>query len=209
MVQLVEALSDKVTPLPTSIELRDQRFHQAFDRQLNMRLSRGFHTELGLSVGEYLESFSHLLGPAWNKPSSVGYPAFVEPRIPVRDQLDMLGVNIDPTVYSVPENSEATVPYLTRVRNMQMSDVPPENVFSAIAQEGEESNQSLHLASLLEALAVFNISSPEYVAGPRNARVLGLDTFSGRPRLFKPEHGVVDKGIKHALVSIAERTYHG
>ncbi len=207
MVQLVETSLDKSAILP--YEFRDQNFQKAFDRQLGLRVAHGFHTELGLSIGEYVESFKHLLEPAWDKPSSIGHPAFVEPRIPIKSQLDMLGVQVDPTVYALPEDSESTMPYLTRVRSMQIADVPPEKLTSVIRQEAVSSNQPMHLASLLEALAVFEVSSPEYVAGPRSAQVLCFDTFSGRPRLSKPEHGAWDSGIKRALVSVPERGYHG
>lgn len=207
MIRNIEALRDKVQFSPR--ESREKDFHQAFDEQLSLRLSRGFHKELGLSVGEYAETFKHLLEPMWNKPFSIGYPVFVEPRIPVRDQLDLLGVHIDPTVYSLPEDSSATLPYISRVGRASLSDLPPENVISAIRQQSLPEGLSVHLAGILEAIARFDFSSPEYIAGSHSARILCADTFSGRPRLSKPELGVWNKGIRHALVSITERGYHG
>lgn len=207
MIRNIEALSEKLS-FPVSA-LHEKDFNQAFDEQLSLRVSHGFHKELGLTVGEYVESFQHLLNPVLNKPFSVGYPVFVEPRIPIRDQLDLLGVYVDPTAYSLPEDSTVLHPYLSRVRQVYTSDLPPENVEFALRHKSLSSGTSIRLAGLLEALARFDFSLPEYIAGPFDARVLCVDTFSGRPRLSKPEHGVIDGEIRHALVSISERRYHG
>jgi hypothetical protein len=189
---------------------RDAGFNYAFDHQLGIRIRYGFHTALGKSVGEYIESYQHLLlGGKFDSNAHLGRPAFVEPRIPIEEQLDLLGVFRDPSVFALPDDSQSTSPYVTRIRRVSVNNLPPEKVHEEIEQAGRRQRLSVRLASLLEGLALFDIDTPQYVSGPHNSRVLCLDTYAGRPRLSKPETGSWDSGIRSALVTISERRKYG
>lgn len=171
--------------------------HQ-FDSQLSQRITLGFHDTVGQSRGEYALSFDAALQDAKEHDFRLGVPVFVEPRIPVREQAALLGIDIAPSVWVLPD---ATVkkPYVAWLSIVPNPGIDPIDFafqkFLKLSQERGDEGFVIELATPYEALAanvdillhhrfVYLAGKPGVFLGQK---LLALDTWQGTPRISGPD----------------------
>ncbi len=127
--------------------------HDEWERQIGKFLKLGFHTELGVSIEDYLSSMPRLQLPQDKSIESFNSLVIVEPRIPAQLQLMQVGFDYYVQDTLVCQTKTPKTPYILLLKkadnkNLREVQAPDEN--NLTIQEG---------AALL-------IAHPEVVNGP-------------------------------------------
>jgi len=173
-----------------------------FTRITAKRINSGFHKVLGLSTGEYQESFQAAIESSERFEGMSGVPVLVEPRVSIKTQCDLLGVDISPSVFRFPEPKDRD-PYVAFLNILSNPGVPARVFLDSIPSTHESENGMTMLASPQEALAAdldFLLAHRfVYLQGDATfffgQRLLGLDMYKGKPRIMAPEGREFDEFI--------------
>lgn len=191
---------------------RPRDLNTQFDAQISRRISLGFPEAVGQSRGEYVQSFYDALQSAKEHGLTFGSPVFVEPRIPVATQAKLLGVDIAPSVWALPD-TEKKKPYPAWLNILPNPGIDPIGFafqeHSELPQTGDGELKK-HLATPFEALAAdidtLLQHSFVYLAGKpglfTGQRLLVLDTWLGTPRISGANRGQPDF-FTGALIAIS------
>lgn len=96
--------------------------HSLCDKLIELKLDANFHRELGKSEVEYIRDYSCAVDNVLVGGERVGQLVLVEPRIPFARQLELLGIVLDPAVFSRPSSNINLKPYARWVEVLTAAD---------------------------------------------------------------------------------------
>jgi len=115
-------------------------------------IKNGFHKELNLTEDQFMDSYNIAKQDLLSNIPSDGMPALVEPRIPFFDQAKLLGLGIDPAIFTTPI-MEYNKPYGVWLNIIQTTDslVDPCEPFSSVMKKLPK---EIRVATPFEAISV-------------------------------------------------------
>lgn len=169
---------------------------------IEQRVSARFHEYLRQSPEEFRESYSMAIKEAQRAvPAGGAILSLVESRIPLKDQFEMIGVEINPTVFRFPDPINSQRPYVAwlkvvdifRARTARESaERLADSFVPATAYEGAGADMNKLLAS------GFSVIAGDLVSGQSK---LCFDRWFGRPRVtgvpYDNRDGLVGLLVKH------------
>lgn len=163
-------------------------------RLIGQRIAAGFHTLVGESDDVYRRDYETAAGDLLARPYPNGgaHLSLVEPRIPLKDQIERLGMLVDPSIIKLPHHHRFRQPYgawIGIVRN-PMCLFPWELIYSIptdaeLADAYEAAGANIHGLTR----AGFSFVAGDVEAG---ASKLCFDTWKGLPRLTKVPYNIAD-----------------
>lgn len=186
-------------------------YSTGLERQVEVLVSSGFGQEVRVSDEEYRVEASDLVNAISDQSIPEGtILSLVEPRIPYRKQLELLGIKLDPAVLSDPKPPIEDSLYIALQRRFsstgessflgyslsQMTANLPDNLRPATPFEGIVNFQQL----LSRGFVVFpggDFSNSQWISFRESGqrRLLCLDTYLGQPRITEVYGRSMDPSI--------------
>ncbi len=134
---------ESLTPTDSAIQVR-----ALCEAQIDRKTLIGYHSSLGMSLGDYIDRFGPAISEAIRSPhlSDGASLVIVDPLVPISDQIKLQGVDVGSGVYRFPENSPYWLPSPSWVKVVEATGRKTPEEFA------EDLPENLRPASLLEAL---------------------------------------------------------
>lgn len=178
---------------PDQIAARQEIFIDT-TRLIGQRIAAGFHTLVGESDDVYRRDYETAVESLLDRPYSNGGArlSLVEPRIPLKDQIERLGLLADPSIIKFPHHHRFRQPYgawIGIVRNP--NSLPPNELLDSLPIDSVPADAYEGAGADLRGLTRSGFS---FVVGNEEARSsrLCFDTWRGLPRLTKVEYNIAD-----------------
>lgn len=163
-------------------------------RLIGQRIAAGFHTLVGESEDVYRRDYETAVESLLARPYPNGSPrlSLVEPRVPLKEQVERLGALVDLSIVKFPHHHRFRQPYgawIGIVRNP--NSLLPNELLENIPIDSEPADAFEGAGSDLRGLTRSGFS---FVAGDGESvgSRLCFDTWKGLPRLTKVAHNIAD-----------------
>lgn len=169
---------------------------RSLEEQLEILLSANYPGEIGKTDAEYAAELRVSIQSAQDISEEGVTLALVDPRVAFERQLKLLGINLDPSVFSKPVQ-ESSRPYVARLKLIKPDDLSvsgysleervrglPEGLRPATPYEGLIPHKEL-LDNKFYVMpgGLFQISEGLYFGPEYSQRYLGMDRYFGKPRV--------------------------